>query len=154
MAGLTSLPFSSRTIISYRTLVTQPSSRRWVISPHTSLLPTYIYNQEEVTVVGRIATDSDTSSASNVKLNEASIVLESSRSMGSGARVPLKFDVNIRIRHGRPGCGGFGLFPGAIVALRGRNGGGGWFLVSELLTVSHYCSCWTHADICEATSSA
>ncbi|KAJ3474581.1 hypothetical protein NLI96_g12377 [Meripilus lineatus] len=89
----------------------------------------------EVTVVGRIVMDSDTTSTSHVKLNEASLVLESSRSMATGVRVPLRFDTNIRVRRGRPGTNGFGLFPGAIVALRGRNGGGGWFQATELLTL-------------------
>jgi hypothetical protein len=51
-------------------------------------------------------------------------------------RVPLRFDPNVRVRGARLGRGGVGLFPGAIVALRGKNGGGGWFLVSEVLTVS------------------
>lgn len=86
-------------------------------------------------MVGRIVMDGDTSSAAHVKLNEASLVLESSRSMGSGVRVPLRFDTNIRVRRARPGANGFGLFPGAIVALRGRNGGGGYFQATELLTV-------------------
>lgn len=55
--------------------------------------------------------------------------------MGSGSRVQLKFDVQTRIRGGAQGAAGLGLFPGAIAALRGKNGGGGWFLVKEILSV-------------------
>lgn len=80
--------------------------------------------------------DADSSSAGTVKLNEPSLTLESSRTMGSGVRVPLRFDTHVKVRGARKGRGGVGFFPGAIVALRGKNGGGGWFHVSEVLTVS------------------
>jgi DNA polymerase alpha subunit B len=70
-----------------------------------------------------------------VKLNEASLVLESSRMMGSGIRVSLRFDPGVKIRGNAERTEGIGLFPGAIVALRGKNGGGGWFLVNEILAV-------------------
>lgn len=90
--------------------------------------------EEEVVVVGRVTHDSETSSGS-VKLNEASVTLESSRQMGSGGRVPLRFDPSVKVRQGVKGVGGIGLFPGAIVALRGKNGGGGWFLVTEVLSL-------------------
>lgn len=53
----------------------------------------------------------------------------------SGARVPLRFDASLKIRGGARGAGGIGLFPGALVALTGKNGGGGWFSVSEILVV-------------------
>jgi DNA polymerase alpha subunit B len=55
--------------------------------------------------------------------------------MGSGVRVQLKFDDQVKLRGVAKGSGSVGLFPGAIVAVRGRNGGGGWFLVSEVLSV-------------------
>jgi DNA polymerase alpha subunit B len=55
--------------------------------------------------------------------------------MGSGVRVPLKFMPDVKVRGGPKGQANIGLFPGAIVALKGRNGGGGWFSVSEVLTV-------------------
>lgn len=94
-----------------------------------------------MTVVGRIVHDADASSTGYVRLNEASLTLESSRVLGSGKRVPLKFDVNVRVRGAPKGMQGAGFFPGAIVALRGRNGGGGWFLVNEILSVIYYmCS--------------
>ncbi len=88
-------------------------------------------------VVGRITLDSESTSGP-VKLNEASLVLESSRMMGSGARVPIRFDPEVRLRKGKRGVGGQGLFPGAIVALKGKNGGGGSFLASEILSVSSF----------------
>lgn len=56
--------------------------------------------------------------------------------LGSGSRIPLRFDPVIKIRGCAKGAGGLGLFPGSIVALKGRNGGGGWFQVSEVLGVS------------------
>ncbi|KAI0057842.1 DNA polymerase alpha subunit B [Artomyces pyxidatus] len=90
---------------------------------------------DDVVVVGRITLDAEASSSSSVKLNEASLYLESSRMMGSGARVALKFDVNARVRGGPKGRGSVGLFPGAIVALKGKNGGGGWFSVGEILSL-------------------
>jgi len=91
--------------------------------------------EDEIVVVGRITLDAESSSSGPVKLNEASIALESSRMMGSGARVPLRFDPHVRVRGGTKGAGGIGLFPGAIVALRGKNGAGGWFLVTEILAM-------------------
>jgi hypothetical protein len=91
--------------------------------------------QEEVYVVGRIALETESAGVGAARLNEASIALESSRMNGSGARVPVRFAPDARIRGGAHGTGGLGLFPGEIVALRGRNGGGGWFQASELISV-------------------
>ncbi|KAI0335848.1 DNA polymerase alpha, subunit B [Cubamyces sp. BRFM 1775] len=88
--------------------------------------------EDDIVVVGRIVQDSETSSGA-VKLNEASLMLESSRMMGSGARVPLRFDPSVNVRRGPRGVGGQGIFPGAIVALKGKNGGGGSFLAAEIL---------------------
>ncbi|KAI0754917.1 DNA polymerase alpha, subunit B [Daedaleopsis nitida] len=90
--------------------------------------------EEEVIVVGRVALDSESSSGP-VKLNEASLMLESSRMMGSGVRVPVRFDPEVSVRRGKRGMGGQGFFPGAIVALKGKNGGGGSFLATEILTL-------------------
>jgi DNA polymerase alpha subunit B len=91
-------------------------------------------SQEEVIVVGRIAVDAEASSSSG-KLNEASLHLESSRMMGSGVRVLLKFIPDFKVRGAPKGQANIYLFPGAIVALKGKNGGGGWFSVSEVMTV-------------------
>ncbi|KAH7910851.1 DNA polymerase alpha/epsilon subunit B-domain-containing protein [Hygrophoropsis aurantiaca] len=90
--------------------------------------------EEPVTVLGRIVRDEDASD-SGAKLGDTSIVLESSRMMGSGKRVPLRFAPNVKIRGGSKGIGGIGFFPGGIVALHGKNGGGGWFVVDEILAL-------------------
>ena len=71
----------------------------------------------EVVAVGRIACDQP-----NGKLNAAIVVLETSRRMGAGLRVPLKFE----------GVG-YDLFPGKIVAVRGTNVSGEYFAVTEVL---------------------
>ncbi|KAJ8064988.1 hypothetical protein OCU04_007292 [Sclerotinia nivalis] len=72
----------------------------------------------EIVAVGRIACDS-----AEGKLNPSSIVLETSRRMGAGLRIPLKID---KMR-------GFQFFPGQIVALKGINASGEDFTVSEIL---------------------
>lgn len=74
----------------------------------------------EIIAVGRIASDS-----LDGKLNPASVVLESSRRMGAGSRVPLKLD-NVP---------SYSFFPGQIVAVRGVNASGYYFAVSELLEI-------------------
>jgi DNA polymerase alpha subunit B len=71
----------------------------------------------EVVAVGRIACDQI-----NGKLNAASVVLETSRRMGAGLRIPLKFEAV-----------GYDLFPGKIVAVRGTNVSGEYFAVTEFL---------------------
>lgn len=76
----------------------------------------------EVVVVGRIASDS-----LDGKLNAASVVLESSRRMGAGSRVPLKLDA----------VPSYSFFPGQIVAMRGVNASGEYFAVSEILEVPY-----------------
>lgn len=72
----------------------------------------------DIVAVGRIASDS-----SDGKLNTASLVLETSRRMGAGLRIPLKLNP----------LPGFQLFPGQIVALRGINVTGEEFVASEIL---------------------
>jgi hypothetical protein len=84
-------------------------------------------------VVGRICSDVEASSS---KLAEGSIMLESSRMLGSGTRVLLRFSPELKLRGMAQGISGTGLFPGAIVALKGRNGGGNAFVVEEILGVS------------------
>lgn len=107
-------------------------------------------------VVGRITLDEHSSSSGPVKLNEASLALETSRAMGSGIRVPFRFEAAAKVREARAGAGGVGMFPGAIVALRGKNGGGGWFMVSEMLSVrrSDYKPSWSFSRaMCAASDS-
>ena len=72
----------------------------------------------EIVAVGRIASDT-----ADAKLNSASLVLETSRRMGAGLRVPLRVD----------GLPSYQFFPGQIVALRGTNASGAYFTVSEVL---------------------
>lgn len=74
----------------------------------------------EIVAVGRIASDSTMG-----KLNASSLVLETSRRMGGGLRIPLKVE----------SIPGFQFFPGQIVALRGINASGEDFRVSEILEV-------------------
>jgi DNA polymerase alpha subunit B len=74
----------------------------------------------EIVAVGRIASDSPEG-----KLNTASLVLETSRRMGNGLRVPLKLD---KLK-------GYQFFPGQIVALRGINSSGREFTVHESLDI-------------------
>ena len=85
-------------------------------------------------IVGRITHDAET--ASLTKLTEGAMIIESSRLLSGGARVPLRMDPAIHIRGGVQGAGGFFLFPGAIAAFKGRNGGGGYFLATEYISVS------------------
>lgn len=72
----------------------------------------------EIIAVGRIASDSPEG-----KLNTASLVLETSRRMGAGLRVPLKVDSLPSVN----------FFPGQIVALKGINASGNYFSVNEVL---------------------
>ncbi|KAK3631419.1 DNA-directed DNA polymerase alpha subunit pol12 [Elasticomyces elasticus] len=74
----------------------------------------------EIVAVGRICSDQP-----NAKLNASSVVLETSRRMGAGLRVPLKFGEGV----------GYGLFPGKILAVRGSNVSGEYFKVSEVLAL-------------------
>lgn len=73
----------------------------------------------EIVAVGRIASDT-----AEGKMNTASLVLETSRRMGAGLRVPLRME-NVA----------FDVFPGKIVALRGINPSGEYFTVSEVLSI-------------------
>ncbi|KAK6384409.1 DNA-directed DNA polymerase alpha subunit pol12 [Exophiala oligosperma] len=72
----------------------------------------------EIVAVGRIASDTPEG-----KLNSASLVLEMSRRMGAGLRVPLKVDA----------LPSYQFFPGQIVALKGTNASGLYFTVKEVL---------------------
>ncbi|KKY21142.1 putative dna polymerase alpha primase associated subunit [Phaeomoniella chlamydospora] len=74
----------------------------------------------EIVAVGRIACDT-----AEGKLNSASTILEMSRRMGAGLRVPLKLDK----------LPSYQLFPGQIVAVRGTNPSGEYFSVSEILEI-------------------
>lgn len=73
----------------------------------------------EIVAVGRIASDS-----SEGRLNAASVVLETSRRMGAGMRIPLRMEGQT-----------YDFFPGKIVALRGINPSGEFFSVNEVLAI-------------------
>jgi DNA polymerase alpha subunit B len=79
-----------------------------------------VQSPSEIIAVGRIAGDT-----SEGKLNTASLVLEGSRRMGSGRRVPLKVESLFA----------YNFFPGQIVALRGTNASGDSFVVSEIISL-------------------
>ncbi|KAK7206116.1 DNA polymerase alpha subunit B N-terminal-domain-containing protein [Myxozyma melibiosi] len=98
-------------------------------------------SHEDVVVVGRIVSDS-VHAADSARLNEKSMLLECSRRMGSGVRVPLKFalspassssssssDASAAITMSGP----VSFFPGQIVALRGSNPSGSEFVVKAIL---------------------
>ncbi|KAG0696384.1 DNA polymerase alpha subunit B [Suillus ampliporus] len=93
-----------------------------------------VFSEGTSVVVGRIVLDAE-ASGPGVKLNDQSLILEASRAHGDGLRVPLQLAPDLKIRGGYKGLGGVGLFPGAVVALKGRNGGGGYFIASEILAM-------------------
>ncbi|KAG8968741.1 DNA-directed DNA polymerase alpha subunit pol12 [Tulasnella sp. 419] len=93
--------------------------------------------EEDVIVIGRIC-----DSSADGKLTEGSIVLEPSKWMGSGRRIPIQFSSTFRMYRDTPPAGGeragMGFFPGAIAAFKGNKAHsqeGGFFMVKELLPV-------------------
>lgn len=93
--------------------------------------PHFVSDQDIFTVGRILAAPNDTAKAST-----ASLYLESSRFLGGGKRISLRFAHGIKTRGGAPGVKSFGLFPGCLVCVKGRNGGGGAFVVDEVLLVS------------------
>ncbi|TNY19944.1 DNA polymerase alpha/epsilon subunit B-domain-containing protein [Rhodotorula diobovata] len=87
-----------------------------------------IQSQDDILVVGRLCPETDAA-----KMTETSTWLESSRMLGSGSRILLKFEPDIKLRGAPAGSGGMGMFPGCLVALKGTNGGGKLFAVKEVL---------------------
>jgi DNA polymerase alpha subunit B len=79
-------------------------------------------SQDEIIAVGRIASDS-----SEGRLNASSLVLETSRRMGGGRRVPLRLDK----------LPNYHFFPGKVVALRGTNASGEFFTPTEVLSIPY-----------------
>lgn len=65
-------------------------------------------------VVGRIVSDNDE------KMTDQSVLLEASRSLGSGVRIPLDLSA----------CPSYSMFPGQAVVLEGKNPDGSKFVVS------------------------
>jgi DNA polymerase alpha subunit B len=98
----------------------------------TELGDPHFPSEDSVYAVGRIlSTQTDSS-----KATASSLFLESSRLQGAGKRIGLKMAPGVKVRGGAPGVKGFGLFPGCLVCAKGRNGGGGVFVVEEVLMVS------------------
>lgn len=73
----------------------------------------------EIIAVGRVASDT-----LEGKLNAASMVLETSRRMGAGLRIPLRMEKQ-----------SFDFFPGKVVAVKGINPSGEYFTVSEVISL-------------------
>lgn len=91
-------------------------------------------SEEDIYCVGRIlAPPTDTQ-----KANTAALYLQSSRMLGGGKVISLRFaqQGTLKVRGGAPGVRGFGVFPGCLVCCKGKNGGGGVFVVDEVLMVS------------------
>lgn len=91
----------------------------------------HLPSEDDIYVVGRILSPpTDTAKASAMAL-----YLQSSRVLGGGHVVPLRFAPpgELKVRGGARGVRGFGLFPGALVCVKGRNGGGNAFVVNEVL---------------------
>ncbi|KAI5295383.1 DNA-directed DNA polymerase alpha subunit pol12, partial [Ascosphaera acerosa] len=91
---------------------------------------------KEIVAVGRITCDSPEG-----RLNAASLMLESSRRMGAGLRVPLKVD---GLKH-------LQFFPGQIVAVRGINASGDYFAVKEVLNMPLLPPAATPAEVLTST---
>jgi DNA polymerase alpha subunit B len=100
----------------------------------TELGDPHFVSEAPVYTVGRILSP-PTDSA---KATANSLYLESSRFIGAGKRVALRFAPpgSLKVRGGAPGTKGFGVFPGCLVCVKGRNGGGGVFVVDEVLMVN------------------
>ncbi|KAI9894311.1 MAG: DNA-directed DNA polymerase alpha subunit pol12 [Vezdaea aestivalis] len=72
-----------------------------------------------IITVGRIASDA----ASEKRLTEEGVLLETSMRVGAGFRIPIEFASNVRTE----------VFPGQIVALKGINASGAKFTVEEVV---------------------
>lgn len=97
----------------------------------TELGDPHFVSEDSIYTVGRILSPP----TDNSKVNAGSLFLESSRLLGAGRRIGLKFrpQGELKVRGGAPGVKGFGLFPGCLVCVKGRNGGGSSFVVEEVL---------------------
>ncbi|WVR05995.1 hypothetical protein IAU60_003023 [Kwoniella sp. DSM 27419] len=96
----------------------------------TELGDPHFVSEDSIYTVGRIL-----SPPTDNKATTSSLWLESSRLLGAGRRIALRFAPapSLRVRGGAPGVKGFGLFPGCLACVKGRNGGGDSFVVEEVL---------------------
>ncbi|KAF2762637.1 DNA polymerase alpha/primase associated subunit [Pseudovirgaria hyperparasitica] len=92
----------------------------------------------EIVTVGRIASDS-----SEGRLNQSSLVLETSRRTGRGLRVPLRTG----------NLPEYAFFPGKIVALRGTNASGDYFTVSDIIPLPVQVEAASRPDEVDALNS-
>lgn len=84
-----------------------------------------IIQQSQILTVGRIVSDNPNLNDELNQLNPNSLALETSRLLGVGKRIPLDLSL----------LDNFSLFPGQIVALRGKNASGEYFKVDEILDI-------------------
>jgi DNA polymerase alpha subunit B len=96
----------------------------------TELGDPHLPSEEPIYAVGRILAPA----GDGGKGSSGALFLESSRLLGAGKRTALRFE-GTKVRGGAPGVKGFGVFPGCLVCVRGKNGGGGAFVVDEVLLV-------------------
>jgi len=110
----------------------------------TELGDPHFVSEEPIYAIGRILSPP----TDNAKVNAGSLYLESSRLLGAGKRIGLKFKgpTELKVRGGAPGVKGFGVFPGCLVCVKGRNGGGGTFVVDEVLMAPPSALAQTPAD--------
>ncbi|WOO78183.1 DNA polymerase alpha subunit B [Vanrija pseudolonga] len=90
-----------------------------------------LVSDDVIYTVGRILSPP----TDNNKATAASLYLQPSRMIGGGKLVQLTFAPPgvLKVRGGAPGVRGFGVYPGAIVCVKGKNGGGDAFVVEEVL---------------------
>jgi DNA polymerase alpha subunit B len=89
-----------------------------------------VISQEDIWAYGRICAETQDS-----KISDQACWLETSRMIGHGRRIRLQWADDLKVHGVGSHEEGIGLFPGAIVGLRGRNGGGTYFSVQEILSV-------------------
>ncbi|EKC98004.1 alpha DNA polymerase [Trichosporon asahii var. asahii CBS 8904] len=95
----------------------------------TELGDPHVPAEDATYTVGRILSPPTDSNKATV----GSLYLQSSRQFGGGNIVPLRFSPDVKVRGGAPGVRGFGLFPGCLVCVKGRNGGGDAYVADEVL---------------------
>lgn len=91
--------------------------------------PTLI-SQEDIWAFGRICAETQ-----DAKVSDQACWLETTRMIGHGRRIRLQWSDDLKVHGVGSNEGGIGLFPGAVVGLRGRNGGGAYFNVQEILSM-------------------
>lgn len=111
-----------------------------------------LVSDDVIYTVGRILSPP----TDNNKATAASLYLQPSRMIGGGKLVQLTFAPPgvLKVRGGAPGVRGFGVYPGAIVCVKGKNGGGDAFVVEEVLMVGDRIPVGANPPACRAAASA